>query len=183
MSTVRLAAHRITLRPPVLEDLELLVALLDDYDVAKMLSRVPHPYDQDAGRAWIEGAQHRWRDLQNADELAFAIDHDGGMAGCVSFRALHETPVIGYWLGQRHWGKGLMGEAVQAALGWLFSATDHDTVVSEAMAENPGSLRILEKAGFRKVAEVSCPSAARGADLPAIRLELTRSEFIKKQTT
>jgi len=167
---------RLTLRSPDEGDLERIVDLIGDYDVSSMLSRVPHPYTQDDGRAWLA----RSAAPEKHGEWVFAIDDGSGLVGAVSFRELHKTPVIGYWLGRWYWGRGYMSEAVSAALDWLFRETDHDTVVGEAMNENPASLKVQEKLGFTVVGESSCESRARGEARPATRMELKRVNFNKR---
>lgn len=164
---------RLTLRPPNEGDLDRIVDLIGDYGVSSMLSRVPHPYTQADGRAWL--ARSAAPEIHG--ERVFAIDNGEGLVGAVSFRDLHKTPVIGYWLGRPYWGRGYMSEAVRAALGWLFGATDHDRVIGEAMNENPASLKVQEKMGFTIVGETACESRARGEARPATRMELKRTDF------
>jgi len=173
-----LKTQRLRLRAPEMRDLGALVELLSDYDVAKMLARVPYPYDREGGRAWLETAVARTDNWPAADELPFHIDLNGAMIGCVSFRALQQTPHIGYWLGRPYWGNGYMSEAVAAAVDWLFLETDHNRLISEAMTENPASLKVMEKVGFRRTGENSCQSVARGRDMPAITTELVRADFV-----
>lgn len=161
-----------------MRDLGALVELLGDYEVAKMLARVPHPYNREGGRALLETAVARTDNWPAADEVPFHVDLNGAMIGCVSFRALQQTPHIGYWLGRPYWGNGYMSEAVAAAAGWLFLETDHDRVISDVLIDNPASLKVMEKVGFRRTGESSCPSAARGCDMPAITTELVRADFV-----
>jgi len=178
MTAVSLKTERLQLRAPVPADLERCAELLGDYEVAKMLSRVPYPYDLDAGRIYLARSVERWRNAAAADELGLHIDHDGQMIGGMGFKKLQATPEIGYWLGRPFWGKGFMSEAVGAAVTWLFRNTDHDRLAGEAMLENSGSLKVLEKLGFKLVGEVGCQSASRGATVPALRMEVTRTEFL-----
>jgi RimJ/RimL family protein N-acetyltransferase len=178
MSSVAVKTDRLILRAPGPADLESLVDLLGDYEVAKMLSRVPHPYDRDLGRQYLERSTARWENIDQADELGFHIDHDGELIGGLGFKKLQETPEIGYWLGRPYWGKGYMSEALKAAIGWLFENTGHARLACEAMTENPASLKVMEKMGFRQVGEVGCASVSRGDTLPAIRTEMTRTDFL-----
>jgi len=178
MNAPEIETERLVLRAPRLEDLPRCAELLGDYEVAKMLSRVPYPYDLDAGRTFLGGAVARWSDWKEADELNFHIDLDGQMIGGTSFRTLRETPKIGYWLGRPWWGRGIMSEALVAALTWLFRNTDHQLVACEAMTENRASLGVAKKIGFREVGEVGCASLSRGGTVPAIRAELTRTDFL-----
>jgi RimJ/RimL family protein N-acetyltransferase len=178
MSAINLKTERLHLRAPCSQDLDRCAELLGDYEVVKMLSRVSYPYDLEAGRTYLTQSVERWRNIAEADELGFHVDHDGLMIGAVSFKTLRETPKIGYWLGRPFWGKGFMSEAVTAAVTWLFTNTDHEHLAGEAMTENAGSLKVLEKLGFRLVGEVGCASVSRGATVPALRMEVTRTEFL-----
>ncbi|MEO9527075.1 GNAT family N-acetyltransferase [Roseibium sp.] len=170
--------ERLCLTRPRVDDLDRYAELLGDYEVCKMLSRVPYPYDRDEGRARLLGAQDSWRAFEKAEDLTFQIEHQGEVIGCFAFKKLQQTPEIGYWLGSAYWGKGFMSEAARAAMVWLFENTDHTRVACEAMIDNPASIRLAEKIGFRKVAEVGCASVSRGGTVPAVRAEITREEFL-----
>jgi len=169
---------RLVLRPPRPEDLGTCAELLGDYEVATMLSRVPYPYDLEAGRTFLERAAKSWKAPDTANELPFHIDHSGQMIGGLSFRTLQETPRIGYWLGRPYWGHGFMSEAVRAALEWLFHTTGHTRLVSEAMKTNAASLAIMMKMGFRQVGEGLCDSAAHSGPVLSVETELTRADFM-----
>ena len=179
MTPLSIRTKRLTLRPPVPEDLGRCAELLGDYEVAKMLSRVPYPYDLEQGRQYLERSAARWETVETADELGFHVDHQGEMIGGLGFKKLPQTPEIGYWLGRPYWGKGFMSEALTAAVAWMFDNTAHELLACEAMTENPASIKVMEKAGFRPVGEVGCASVSRGETLPAIRSELTRTDFMR----
>ncbi|MCX2724280.1 GNAT family N-acetyltransferase [Roseibium salinum] len=178
MSDVEIRTQRLALRRPRPQDLERCAELLGDYEVARMLSRVPYPYDIELGRRFITSAMANWSDPVGAEELSFHVDRDGEMVGGLSFKELQETPKIGYWLGRPYWGKGFISEAAGAAVAWLFGNTGHERIVCEAMTENPASLKVAEKLGFRVIGEVGCASVSRGGTVPAIRTELTRTDFL-----
>ncbi|WP_299809661.1 GNAT family N-acetyltransferase [uncultured Roseibium sp.] len=178
MSTPVIVSERLVLRPPRLEDLDRCAELLGDYEVARMLSRVPHPYDIERGRTSLQASVDSWADWKTAGDLGFQIDHEGEMIGGFAFKKLQETPEIGYWLGRAYWGRGFMSEAVGAAVDWLFRNTDHQLVACETMIGNPASLKVAAKLGFREVAQVDCASLSRGTTVPAIRMELTRTDFL-----
>lgn len=179
MTTPSIRTGRLILRAPCPDDLDRCAELLGDYEVAKMLSRVPYPYDLEQGRQYLERSAARWETVETADELGFHVDHEGEMIGGLGFKKLQETPEIGYWLGRPFWGKGFMSEALTAAVAWMFDNTAHDLLACEAMMENPASIKVMEKAGFRPVGEVGCASVSRGETLPAIRSELTRTDFMR----
>ena len=53
-----------------------------------------------------------------------------------------------YYLGENFSGKGYMTEAVRAVVEYCFTALGDQVVSAQAFGENPGSSRVLEKAGF-----------------------------------
>lgn len=169
-----LKTARLVLRAPDEGDIDRLVELAGDYEVSKMLAVVPHPYERRHAEEWIA----HFNDLPQDEERSFAIDDGSGLIGVVSFRQLRENPRIGYWLGRPYWGMGYMSEAAHAALTWLFSTHDVDSVVAEAMQENLASIAILRKLGFADDGEGSCDSRARGAARPSLQLRLERNAFL-----
>ena len=68
--SVILQTGRLLLRPPRAADISHFVPLLKDFDVAKNLSRVPHPYTEDDACAFIVSAANGWA---SGEDLAFAI--------------------------------------------------------------------------------------------------------------
>ncbi|NBN79424.1 GNAT family N-acetyltransferase [Microvirga tunisiensis] len=176
--TLGIASGRLRLRPLAATDIDRVARFLGDFEVAGMLARVPHPYDRADGLEKLraaEAAAARWPDVE---EIGFAIDHDDGLVGAMSFRALRATPVIGYWLGRPYWGQGLMSEAVRAALGWLFTATGAAAVEASVMQDNPASSALLRKQGFDVIGPDACSSLARCGTVPAIRMRLERAAFL-----
>jgi RimJ/RimL family protein N-acetyltransferase len=55
---------------------------------------------------------------------------------------------IGYWLGEVHWGKGIVSEALEAVTAESFRLFDLTRIFALPFADNPGSIRVLEKAGY-----------------------------------
>jgi RimJ/RimL family protein N-acetyltransferase len=68
--SVLLETERLLLRPPRAADISHFVPLLGEFEVAKNLSRVPHPYTEDDACAFIVVTAHAWR---NGTEFNFAI--------------------------------------------------------------------------------------------------------------
>src|SRR4051812_42790419 len=59
--SVLLETERLLLRPPRAADIGHFIPLLSDFDVAKNLSRVPHPYTEDHACAFIVTTAYGWR--------------------------------------------------------------------------------------------------------------------------
>ena len=158
---VRLAGDRITLRMPAYEDASRLAALAADYDVAKNLARMPHPY----GLEDAEGFLGRVANKREASDCALFIEHPtAGLIGCIGFHREpgQRWPEFGYWLARNHWGQGYASEAAGLALGWAADKGVRAAVAGH-FVDNPASGRVLEKAGFLYTGDVKPrPCVARG---------------------
>lgn len=73
------------------------------------------------------------------------IEVDGQVAGHVLSFARDDTRLAGYWLARELWGRGLATEALASFLG----IETHRPLVAEVACNNLGSIRVLEKNGFR----------------------------------
>ncbi len=57
---------------------------------------------------------------------------------------------LGYWLDAAHNGRGYMTEAVRLVLGYAFGELGFHRVEAATLLHNVGSIRVLEKTGFRR---------------------------------
>jgi RimJ/RimL family protein N-acetyltransferase len=143
----RIITPRLILRAPMRGDVPTLAALADNRNIADKLARLPSPYTRADAIAFVEIFSQR------ADERPFAITFDGGdFLGVVGFSyAMGEHPELGYWLGEAHWGKGIMTEAVKGLLEAAFATGLYPVIRARALQSNAASINVLEKAGFRNV--------------------------------
>ena len=175
--TVTLQTPRFILRPAQVGDAELIARYLNDFAVSGNLARVPHPYHLGDARAWLRTR----RAGLPVEETNFTIDLPGhGLAGHVGFHQGAEGPIIGYWLGQPFWGRGIMTEAVTACLDWFFRASRAPALYSGVFHFNEASLRIQLKLGFREIGRSRLHCLARGAEVEHIDTQLTRQRFQEK---
>ena len=121
----------------------------DNKNIAKYLfDRFPSPYTPQAAEEWVA----RW---QNQDPLVnFAIIAGDEVIGGVGleFRqdVYRKTPLMGYWLAEDYWGKGIMPQAVKLVAAYAFAELDVICILANVFHKNPASMRVLEKAGFAK---------------------------------
>lgn len=64
-------------------------------------------------------------------------------------RGAWQNATIGYFLDQQHNGKGYMSEAVKLAVQFAFEHAGLHRVQGAVMPRNIGSIKVLQKAGFR----------------------------------
>ena len=165
---------RLTLRLARAADLDAIVAGIGDIAVSRMLARVPHPYTRTDGADFLAGAV---RDAAAGSSLFLIIEREGHLAGGIGIGAMPYVCEFGYWLARKHWGEGLMTEAARALLSYAFDRVGLRLVRSGVFVDNPASLRIQEKLGFRPVGRSWKRSLARGAAVEHTDTVLTPARF------
>lgn len=169
--TISLETERLILRAPRLEDADAYAEGIGDYEVARFLTPVPHPYSRKMAREWLAEAP------QNTPERnLFIIElKESGLIGCVSLLSK-----LGYWIARPHWGKGLMTEAAARLISWHFAETPAREMHSGAHADNAASLAVQKKLGFVEQSRSYCFSQARQHNVEHVETLLTRSAFIER---
>lgn len=170
--------NRLTLRRMAAADCGRFVELLSDWDVARMLARVAHPYTPDHFRAWQELAAEKW-DAGTDFPMVIATARDG-VIGCVGLHHRDDDAdrlELGYWIGKPFWGQGYATEAGAA----LLAQAEHDLgvqgFVSSHFVENEKSGHVLEKLGFSYTGDVKpSPCLARGHEVAARLMERTPTQ-------
>jgi len=97
-----------------------------------------------------EAFMAHWRDkvLANPSNAKMAIVVDGVVVGNVVAWDGDGKRLVGYWLGSAHWGRGI----ASAALADFVAHHERTRPLHAYVAvQNIGSIRVLEKAGFRPV--------------------------------
>jgi RimJ/RimL family protein N-acetyltransferase len=111
----------------------------------------------------------RWeRHRSDPAILLKTIELDGEPVGSISSWGNEGQREVTYWLGRAHWGKGVATRALQSFLD--LEATR--PLYAAAAADNTGSLRVLEKCGFRVVGNGRGFSHARRQEVDEVNLRL-----------
>lgn len=87
------------------------------------------------------------------DETHFVrgIFEEGKLVGFLNdVKMDNGTIELGYVIHPDHWGMGYATAALKAAIAQLFELGYH-TVLAGAFAENPASIRVMEKSGMRRI--------------------------------
>jgi RimJ/RimL family protein N-acetyltransferase len=113
-----------------------------------LFDRFPYPYTMDNAVEWINHV------MKQEPLLNLVIDVDGGLAGVIGIDmrtdVYQKAPLIGYWLGEAYWGKGIMPKALKLFVNYAFTTFDIVRLQAGVFNNNPRSMRVLEKAGFEK---------------------------------
>jgi len=73
----------------------------------------------------------------------------GGLTLGLVRRGVAQACTLGYWMGQRHSGRGHMTEAVRGALRFAFAELALHRVEAACLPANEPSRRLLERVGFQ----------------------------------
>jgi RimJ/RimL family protein N-acetyltransferase len=172
-----LTTERLLLRRPNDGDVDAIVNVVGDSQVARRLARVPHPYGPaDAHFFLNEIVPVEWTwgiTLRGLDELLGTI----GLTPDKGPENGEDTAELGYWLAPRHWGQGITTEAAKAVVSFGFATLGLPYLTSGYFEDNPASGRVLEKLGFVETGRLMRPCLAAGVEVAAIRMQLTRSAW------
>ncbi|CAN5426398.1 GNAT family N-acetyltransferase [soil metagenome] len=113
-----------------------------------LLDRFPSPYTLDDAVNWITL-------MQNQDPMVnFVIAIDDSLVGVIGleFRedVYRKTALLGYWLSEARWGRGIMPQAVKLITAYAFANLDVLRIQAGVLSSNSKSMRVLEKAGYVK---------------------------------
>jgi RimJ/RimL family protein N-acetyltransferase len=178
----QLETKRLWLRWPRVSDAAAIARYSSRWEVAKMTSRIPHPYPAGEAERFIftaRAANAAGRDLI----LVLApIRGKRDPVGMISLESrLQGRLTIGYALAPEVWGKGLATEAAMAAIEAGFTLTNAIEMLASAHIENAASRRVLEKCGFEHTGSGLEGAPARGGMAPCDRFRLERTVWASRR--
>lgn len=147
MPTLVLEGQRCRVRAWMKADAPSLAEHANNANVAKYLrDRFPHPYTLKDARSFLRHA------VAARDPSNLAIEVDGQAVGAIGYIPGHDverfSAEIGYWLGEAYWGRGIATEALSLVTQYAFAQMNYLRLFALPFADNPGSIKVLEKAGY-----------------------------------
>lgn len=144
---------RLILRSLEKSDLPRIVDLIGDWDVARWLPSVPHPYTLlHAEEFFLRMAAAAEKDAP--EYFLIEHSHDAEQIGAIGLHPPREAGsaagelMIGYWLGKDYWRQGFMSEAVAAIIDYAFRRSRDTILTSTTDPTNNASQNVLRRAGF-----------------------------------
>src|SRR5215212_6172718 len=133
--------HEIRLRDVTVDDLPIFFEHQIDSDAVEMAAHPPR--DRDA-------FQEHWTELLSKESvIKKTILLDDLIVGYIMSFVYFGVREVGYWIGKEYWGRGIATRALLEFLDQVPLRPLH----ASAAKHNRGSLRVLEKCGFRLVGE------------------------------
>jgi RimJ/RimL family protein N-acetyltransferase len=111
---------------------------------------------------------HMARILAAPDVVHRAIVRDGELVGSIGSFVVDGQREVTYWVHRAAWGQGIASRA----LVLLLDLVHERPVYARTASDNTASLRVLEKAGFRKVGVEVSFAAGRGVEIEETILRL-----------
>lgn len=138
----------VVLRAPRIEDAIDLAREANDPAVAAGLrDYFPSPYSVDDALRFIETIN-----AKIGPPVDFIITVDGEVAGVMGVFVGEDVyrfnAELGYWVGQRFWGKGITTEAIAWTIDYAWRTLNVDRIYAEVFSTNIASQRVLEKNGL-----------------------------------
>lgn len=158
---MKLQGSRCTVRRWRLDDAEALVRHANNLKVAKQLrDRFPHPYLHANAISFLKST------LSAEDSANLAIEVDGEAAGAIGYVMGTDierfSAEIGYWLGEAHWGRGIVTEALVLVTDHVFRTENLLRMFALPFSDNARSARVLEKAGYVREGILKSASVKHG---------------------
>ncbi|WP_307136045.1 GNAT family N-acetyltransferase [Streptomyces aurantiacus] len=122
------------------------------------------PTDRDAFDA-------HWKRVRASTAVNRTVLVDGDVVGSVAVYGEPGEREVTYWIDRAYWGRGIATAALRA----LLAEVPERPLYARAAADNPGSLRVLEKCGFRVTGQDRGFANARGEEIDEVVLTLRAS--------
>jgi RimJ/RimL family protein N-acetyltransferase len=153
----------ITLRAVQDSDLDALYRQQRDPESVRMAAFTPEDPDD---RQRFDA--HMAKVLTNPENTTRAIIWHGEVVGSIASFVIDGDTEITYWIDRAAWGQGIASRALAVFLETVRTRPLH----ARAASDNAGSLRVLEKAGFRVIGTEVSFAQARGTEIEETILRL-----------
>lgn len=106
--------------------------------------------------AWRQRIRRYREEIEHGTGVTFLIFENAtaALVGGISIgnirRGVSQTGQVGYWMGARYAGQGMMTEALNLVTAFAFDTLRLHRVEAACIPGNERSVRVLEKAGFRR---------------------------------
>ena len=187
---------RLMLRPFTWDDLEFVIALHGDPDVARYIG-YGKPRSEAETRSWLESTLTAY-DQDQLGHIAVLTKADGTLVGRCGLSLLEieaepprnsaprcfwnrgSAPVgmtititfeLGYTIAKRYWGNGYATESAAAVRDFAFASRGNDELVAAIFPDNHASKNVARKLGFKLKGEVIA------FEMPAELYGISRAEL------
>lgn len=173
---VSLSTPRLTLRPLEVGDVAAVVEAGSD-PVTQQWLPLPTPYTEAHARHWISDLAPEA--VATGRGLVRAIDVEGRFAGSIDFKRtewIAGVTEIGYLASPWARSQGFVTEAVRTMSVWALTELALERVELRIATGNAASLRVAEKAGFRREGVARAAGYVHAGRVDLVIFSLVRSD-------
>jgi len=166
-ATRSLDTPRLHLRRPVEQDADAIISIAGDWEVARRLARVPHPYTDADARYFLNHV------VPNEPTWAIVWRESRRLVGMMGLAPAPDrrSAELGYYIARDQWGRGIATEAGLAITRYAVESFGYVKLTSGYHQDNPASGRVLAKLGFTRAGTSSRPCLAEGKDKSSFEVE------------
>jgi RimJ/RimL family protein N-acetyltransferase len=148
---IKLETDRLNLIPLSEDDAETIYSNVKEYEIAKWLINLPHPYPEDGAIKFIRETNELMK-KGNSYELAIRLKSTNELIGVMAFCKVdkkNRNSELGYWITQKYWNSGFASEAAKRILEFGFNVLNLERVFAKCVPENEASKKVMEKIGMQ----------------------------------
>jgi len=175
---LKIEGKQITLRKLKKSDAPSIYQNAKDFEIARYTT-LPHPYRLKNAEDFIKMTHQKIR-KKKAFELGIELKESKEIIGMMSLMDIdydNKNAEIGYWLGKKYWGKGIMKEAIKLILNFGFKKLNLVRIYARVMHPNIASAKLLERSGFKYEGRMRKTTLRRGKWMDDLRYSILNSEF------
>lgn len=142
-------SKKFILRPFRKGDEASLIENINNKKIARNTLRISYPYTLKDARFWINRNLKLDKNKKKT-EINFAIVINGKVVGGIGLDKIYgHCAEIGYWLGEKYWGQGIMTEAVKLVTKYGFEKLGLRRIYAFTFPFNKASAAVLKNAGYK----------------------------------
>ncbi|MFA5926209.1 MAG: GNAT family N-acetyltransferase [Parcubacteria group bacterium] len=140
------------LRPLKMGDAQSITENANDKMVSRGMGHMPYPYKLKDAEGFLAEVMKDYK-RKKPDHFRLAIEIDGKAVGVIGLhvwqkRESHRAE-IGYWIGKKYWGKGIVSEAVGKVVKCGFDNLKFFRIYAHVVPFNKASMKVLKKNKFK----------------------------------
>lgn len=158
---LELKTPRLVIREVREGDAEGLHPIFSDPEVTKYMGYIKSE-SLEKTQAWVKATiEHNAKIPRFAYNFTILLKPAGSVIGWIGFGQANEKVRhigdrdFGYALGKDRWNKGYGTEALKRIAEFAFAELDTRVFWGECDKKNPGSRRMMEKAGFERISDIA----------------------------
>ena len=163
------------------EDVKDIVENIDDEAISRFTLNIPYPYGPKDAEDYLDKNDSWYR---KGTSLNLAITFKGqdkviGGIGLMNIEEKFHHAEIGYWIGRKYWGEGIVSRCVHAMVRFGFERLGLQRISAVIFSPNKASQRVLIKNGFLHEGTMKDRYVLDGRPVDGEMFGLTRKTYDK----